>query len=376
MSRLSILPHPLRVAAAILAVSLCVVPVDVALAAGKGSVATKLVTEAAKAIQNGDFARAIELYKEALSVDSRPEHLWLLARAEHQAGHTERALEHYHAFLAAPGAASDHVADARKYAADIDRERLEARVQQVYVDAFQRGQIQEAQLRAVERTREWTRLQEADAAARTGDYKAAAKLYLTAYQTTRDRDDQLLFKAAVAEQDAQQWHVAAGHFEEYVKRASPTATTYSEAVTRLEALRRRLGLASAVAQPEKPQPKATVPAEAPKDDDPATIGWSLVKIGGAVALVGLGSYVWTYSQQADLDALLRVGPNGKIHDISREAAAQRVQAVNTHVVTALVVSSVGVAAAGVGAYLILRTPTRVAVTPGPVPAGIGLAWRF
>ena len=350
-------------------------PGPIALAAPKPTVAKQLV-EAAKASESGDFPQAIAIYTEIWRADQKPEHLFLLARAEDQANQPEQALQHYRAFLASPGNASDLVAKARVFADQIDKKRLEDRVQQAYVDAYQRGQIQDAQLRAAERMRELTRLQEADNAARVGDGKTAAKLYLAAYQAARDRDDVILFKAAVAEQDAQQWQAAAGHLEEYVKRASPTAATYSEAVTRLEALHRRLGTAGAGAPPPKPVPKPAVVAEIPKDADPAAIGWTLVKIGAAVALVGAGSYVWTRMQQNDVEALLHVGANGKIVDISRAEAADRVQTVNTHVVTSIVLGGVGVAAAGVGAYFILRSPKRVALTPGPAPAGVGLAWRF
>ncbi len=337
---------------------------------------SKLAAEAAKAAAAGDLITAIARYREVLQTDPRPEYVWALARVEQQDGQTDQALLHYRAFLAAPGSATDRVAEARAFVNEIERQRLDAQVQQVYLDAFQRGQVQDAQLRAVERVREMTGIQDAEAAARTGDSKQAAKLYLAAYQAGHDRYDELLFKAALAEQDARQWQAAAGHLEEYVKRASATAPAYSEAVTRLEALRRRLGTSAAGAPPPKAAPKPEAVADVPKDDDPAAIGWTLVKIGGAVALVGLGSYVWTHSQQADLEAQLRVGANGKIQDISRAEAADRVHIVNSHVVTALALGSVGVAAAGVGAFLILRAPAHVAVLPGPVPAGLAVAWQF
>ena len=350
-------------------------PIQPADAASKSGPAAKVAAEAYKAIESGDFVRAAELYKDAWQSDPRPEFLWYLARAEHQGGLVDQALEHYRAFLAAPGAVTDHVPEARAFAEEIERKRLEARVQQVYVDAFQRGQIQEAQLRAAERTRELARVQEAEAAARVGDDKQAAKLYLAAYQAARERDDAMLYKAAVAEQQSQNWPAAVTHFEEYLKRASPSSGNYSEAVTRLEALRRRMGNGSTPQAP-KPPPKPPVVSEPPADADPATIGWSLVRIGGAVALVGLGSYIWTRSQQSDLEALFAVGPNGKIQDISRAEAADRVKTVNVHVALSIALGSVGIAAAGVGTYLILRSPARVSMVPGPVPAGLGLAWRF
>jgi tetratricopeptide (TPR) repeat protein len=343
--------------------------------APKLSPAAKIAVEAAKALKVGDFSQAIALYSEAYRSDQRPEYLWFLARAEHQSGQSDQALDHYRAYLASPGTVTEYVPQARVFAEEIEKRRLEARVQQVYVDAFARGKIQEAQLKAVERTRELARVQEAEAAAGAGDDKQAAKLYLAAYQAARDRDDGMLYKAAVAEQQAQNWQAAAAHFDEYVKRASPTSGNYSEAVTRLETLRRRLSNGITPEAP-KPPPKPPAVSEPPADADPVQIGWSLVRIGGAVALVGAGSYVWTRSQQSDLDALLRPGDTGKIHDISREEAAARVKTINTHVVLSIALGGVGLAAAGVGTYLILRSPSKVAVLPGPVPAGFALAWRF
>ncbi len=370
------LHRALRLVLLLLTLQLVVAPIPHAMAANKTAV--KLASEAEQALEAHNFDKAIDLYGEAWRADPHPEYLMLLARAEHLGGKFDLALEHYQAVLAAPNAAAERVVQARGYANEIERMRMEVRVQNAYIDAYKRGQIEEAQLRGSESARETALQLQAEAAAREGDEKSAASLYFSVYRSARDRDDLLLYKAAVAEEFAQQWRSAAGHLEEYLKRAPPTAPMYSEAVTRLEAVRRRLGIVHAplAAATQAAPVKPVIVADAPRDDDTATIGWSLVKIGGAVALVGLGSWVWTHNQQVDLDAQLQVGANGKIHDISRAEAADRMQTINTHLVTSMVLGGVGVAAAGVGTYLILRTPSRVAFVPGPVPASVAVAWRF
>ena len=236
------------------------------------------------------------------------------------------------------------------------------RVQKAYADAFRRDQVNEASYLATEEAREMSLQQQADAAFRSGDEKTAAGLYLGAYRPARDRDDLLLFKAAVEEEYAREWPVAIAHLEEFLNRASPQSPAYSEAAMRLQALRRRTGIA-AVAPPAEPPPPS-VPAPPPKSpvvsdvpsDDNATLGWSLVTVGAAVALVGAGSYIWTYSQQSALEA------NG--------------QTASSHALTSLILGGVGVATAGAGTYLILRTPSRVALAPGPTPLGMAVAWRF
>jgi tetratricopeptide (TPR) repeat protein len=357
----------------VLALSLPVLPGQWVEAADKVTTppAPKPEAEAATAMASGDYEGAIELYRAMWTADPQPETMLQLARAEHLDGQMEMAFEHYRAYLANPGSPikAERIEMAERFAGEIARLRLDMRVQKVYSDASESDMVMKAQFAATEEAREVALLQQAQAAERSGDQKTAASLYLGAYRPARDRNDLLLFKAALEDEYAREWPVAINHLEEYLKRASPDAPTYYEASVRLETLRRRIGkrtdTAAAEAPVVVPQPpqSSTILADVPRDDA-ATIGWSLVTVGAAVALVGVGSYIWTYSQQAS------PGANGE------SAADARAESLHTHAVTSLILGGVGVATAGVGTYLILKTPARIALAPGPVPAGLTLAGRF
>lgn len=302
----------------------------------KVAIAAKYAAEGLRAYETLNYKKAAELYMNAWKNDPKPDYLWYLARSESLGDQNDLALEHYRAFVATPGAAADRVNQAREF-----------------IDL-----IAPSSLRA--------RIRNADNAATAGETKKAAALYLEAYNVARERWDVLLFKAAVQEDEAKDWPAAVAHFEEYLKHTPDNTPERPQAVARLDRLRRQLR-----GEPVTPAEIANVGKAESKE-----LAWSLVRIGGALALVGAGSYVWTRTEQSRLEANLQPGPNGKIQALSREEAREQVKSVNEHLVVALALGGVGLAAAGVGTYLLLRTDSKVAVLPGPVPASLALEWQF
>ena len=123
--------------------------------------AVTLVQQAAKSYESGDFVKAADLYQKAFRLDPSPAYLWALARSEHLAGLNEGAIEHYHQFIANPGAETARVPKAQAYLADVEQEVNK------------------------------TRLREADAASRSGNPALAAELYLQANKTAPTRLDWL-----------------------------------------------------------------------------------------------------------------------------------------------------------------------------------------
>ena len=305
-----------------------------ALAADKSVVAARYATEGAKAYEGAKFHAAAELYLKAWKADAKPEYLWFLARSEMYSEQKDLALEHYKALVATPGVPAERLAQAREY-----------------IDLIEPSNLN-------------TRIHVAETAAAAGLHKQAAQSYLTAYQMARDRWDVLLFKAAVEEQEAKQFQEATAHFEEYLKRASSTTPERPEAVARLDALRRQ-------ARGEPVTPTAETISTAAREDR-ASAGKTLLSLGSAVALLGLGSYVWTRGQQNEVEGLLTPGGDGKIHSISLSEARDRVGSVNDHVITSIALGSAGLAAAGIGAWLLLRPDVSETAQGSPDSTYLGM----
>lgn len=309
-----------------------------AFAADKKSVAAKYAAEGAARTDRAQFKEAAAAYLKAWKADPQAEYLWLLAQAETSLEQKENALEHYRVYVATPGAEPRKIALAREYIDLIEPSSLRARIRA------------------------------ADNAAAAGNQAEASKLYWVAYELARQRWDALLFKVAVAEQESQQIQAAIGHFEEYLKHSTPLAPERPEAITRLENLRKQV-------RGEAVVPTQQVLMDAAYEES-RTLGKTLLYVGGALVLVGAGSYWWTYNDQSRLEGLLQPGANGKITAISRQEARSQVTDANTHVAVAATMGGLGLVAAGVGTYLLLRPAPQVALSPGPGTAGLAVSWRF
>ena len=339
--------------------------------------AVTLVQQAAKSYEAGDFVKAADLYEKAWRLDPSPAYLWALARAEHLAGVNESAIDHYRQFIANPGTESARVTKAQAYLAEVEQEVNK------------------------------TRLREADAATRSGNPALAAELYLQAYRTAPRRFD-WLFKAAVAEQMAENFQGALQHLDTYLSLAPPDADARGQASARDAFLRQKLGLKpmkiveKTVPNPEVAQHagpgqiqrgvpesanapvggKPMLGAESPLVSKPAQgadrakwPGWTAVG-GGVVALAG--GVVLLIGAQADATQLARDqnhDPGQLLTNLSHEVAQSRARAINTRAALGWTATGLGLAASGFGVWWLTRHPEQAAIVV-PTQNGAQLAVRF
>ena len=341
----------------------------------KAKVAEGMAVQAGKAFETGDYARAADLYLNAYRTDASAAYLYGAARSQHLAGRTDQATELYQQFLTAPNADAERQKRARDYLADIERSKAGA----LAADADK---------------------------AQRDDPKLAASLYLDAYKLAPARVD-LLFRAAVAEQQAGDLASAQAHFEAYLAKAPASATERSQAQARLESIRRKLSPQALLPPPlevktePKPEPKPEVKSEQPPEPKaqpltptrqevmppvagvqaPATEpsrwpGWALIGTGGALAITSVVLLAGAVSDNAQLRSDLN-GTNsaGLIVSLTHEAAVNRAASINSRMGVAAGLAGAGLAAAGVGTWLLLRTPARAAVVV-PQAGGATLVWRF
>lgn len=300
--------------------------------------------QAAVAYESGDFAKAAELYQKAFRLDPQPQFLWALARSEHLAGQLDGAIDHYRAFLANPGAEVARVAKANAYLGDAQADWVKENLRQ------------------------------ADAANRAGNFTLAAQLYLDVWKSSEawkllpSRTDALL-KAANAEQQAQKFPRALQHYEEYLQKSPMDAPERTDAQVQMEAIRARPGLADL-------QPEMTLGQTAP--EPPRWPGW--ITLGGGVVLLGsgVGVLVLATSDKATFEADKQKSADGLVHGLDYQTATTRASAINQRLAIGGVLTGVGVAAIGVGSWLLARHPERVVLVPhaGPGQAGATLAVQF
>lgn len=352
-----------------------------AVAADRAKMATTMAKQAMQAYENGDFLRAGQLYAEAYRSEPRPEYLYAAARAEQVGGAYDKAIEHFAQTLALKD-----------------------------LDAALRGKC-EGYLKTARQTRSDAQAVDAEKAARTGDLKLAAQLYHEAWEGAPERVA-LLFKAAVAEQTAGDVAAAMADFDLYLQRAPDDADERKQARVRLDGLRAPKPPPPPLKAPEPevvappapaPEPKPAPPPEpkpVAKAPPPTTVaepkptalppsvvkpatseirwaGWATV--GGGVALLAgsAGLYFAQGSDRQTLDAALAQQSGGKITGIDYAAYDAKRTALNASYRNAAILGGVGVAAVGVGTWLLLREPGRaVVLTPTPGLDGLSLAGRF
>ena len=360
-------------------VVLCLAASVPALAVDKSKVAEAMAVQAGKAFEAGDYMRAADLYLNAYRTDANSAFLYGAARSQHLAGRTDQATELYQQFLTAANADPDRQKRVKEYLAEIERSKAVA----LASDAEK---------------------------AQREDPKLAASLYLDAYKLAPSRPE-LLFRAAVAEQQAGDLTAAKTRFEEYLAKAPASAGERSQAQARLDSIRRKLN-PQAVMEPQpevvpqpkpepkpevKPEPKAEVKPEpkpepkplvqpevirppigvqAPAVEPARWPGWALVGTGGALVISGLVVYLGASSANKQLQSdLAGTNAGGLINGLTHEEAAARASSINTTMGVAAGLTGAGIAAAGVGTWLLVRTPARAAVVV-PQPGGAMLVWRF
>ncbi len=343
------------------------------LAIDNAKTAVTMVQLAAKAYEAGDFAKAAEQDAKAWHLDPQPAYLWALARAEHLATLLDPATEHYRAFIALADAEPARVVKARQYL-------LEAEVELIKV-----------------------RSRAAEAAMQSGKPALAAELYLSALKVVPTQME-FLFKAAVAEQMAEQWQSALEHFEGYLSRAPVDAPDRSQAVARQTWLRQKLGLkaqqatvapvvqpvvvppvepavkppvqepkpiqpAVAVALPNSAPPAIVPPNVAAPDQRPVRAvetvvhkpaerptwpGWTLVGAGAALAVGGAALLIAVQSDANAITTAQQHAVGELITGVTYADAAARVSSANTRIGVGWALMGTGVVAAGVGTWLLLR----------------------
>ncbi len=343
---------------------LCACTGTSAFAVDKAKVAEAMAVQAGKAFETGDYSRAADLYLNAYRTDANSAFLYGAARSQHLAGRMDQATELYQQFLTAANADPERQKRAREYLAEIERSKAVA----LAADAEK---------------------------AQREDPKLAASLYLDAYKLAPTRVD-LLFRAAVAGQQAGDLAAAQAQFAEYLAQAPATASERSQAQARLDSIRRKLSpqtapepqpqVAPEPAPPPKPEPPprpepiaTTLPpvgVQAPATEPARWPGWALVGAGGGLAVVGLVLYLGAAADNKQYQSDLAVTNGaGQISGLTHEEAAARAASINGRMGAAAGLAGAGLAAAGVGTWLLVRTPLRAAVVV-PQPSGALLVWRF
>ncbi len=344
-----------------------------ALAFDKQKAAAKMAEQALGAYESGDYDRAAELYANAFHTDPNPDYLYAQARAEQVGGKTDLAMGHLEDFVANPQAAPDRVVKAKELLDGLRLARLDKRVT------------------------------EGEAAAKAGDNKLAAQIWLDVVQQAPKRVD-LYYRAGVSLQQAGDLHGAMAAFDAYLQKSAADAPERSQAKLRREGLAEKLRPPPAK-PPEQPkiaeQPKTTPnppqgtskPPEThestvavgtpvgvvkqPSESSSPTAGYVLAGTGVALGIGAVVLYALTQSDIKAFNAATAPDASGKIVGIDQQTANSQHASIQTREISAIAMGGAGIALAGVGTWLILRTPeSKVTWAPGPALAGAGLAWRF
>lgn len=343
--------------AASLVIAANVVAPGVAFAAEKSKIAEMMARQAMSTYESGDFLRAAQLYLEAYRTDARAAFLWAAARAEHVGGSFDKAADHYRQALALSDMDPAVRAKAEAYLCEVQQARADAK------------------------------LTEAEKSIRRGDLRLGTVLYHEAFALAPQRFE-FLFKAAVAEQTAGDLAAAERDYAAYLQGAPADAGDRNQAHVRLESLRVASGPTGPAAPGlPLPLPAAVAPGAAvtvvPTDPGTNWLGRSALVGGAALLASGAGLWLSQGGERADLDAALARRDGSQVIGIGYDAYVQRRDDLNGNYRTAATLGGVGVAAAGVGAWLLVRTPAQavhvapnVQLAAAPGTAGLNLAWRF
>lgn len=329
----------------------------------KSKAAEGMAQQATEAYTRGEYERAAELYANAFRTDALPNYLYGQARAEQVAGKNDAATEHFKQFMTLPDAEPDRVAKAKDMLAEIDKKAQDARVA------------------------------EGEQAARSGDFRLAAQIWVDVVKRAPNRVE-LLYRAGVAYYQAADHQNALAQFDAYLRSAPANATDRNQAQMRRDALAEKLGQAKnpKVAGDTKTDAKApdgagkdpkaeasggTVDAK-PRAEAKATWpGWAVTGTGVALLGAGVGVYLSTRGDSSALAADTAKSGGNLVSKISFEEADRRAAAIRSTQTIGLVMAGAGVAATGVGVWLLLsQTDSKVAVAPGPGLWGTSVAVRF
>ena len=343
--------------------------------------AEALAQRAAKAFEAGNMTEAGALYREAYKMaPSQSAYLYGAARASHTGRDLAHAEADYVAFLALANADPARVQKAKGY---LESLRAELSVE---------------------------KMADAKKAEAAGDALLATTFYLEAWRMAPDRAEPLL-KAAILERQLGDKKAAVSHLQRYLQLAPMDAGGRATA----EVLLKQLGGTPVGTAPPKPVPVVTpVPVETPKPvvqprveqpkspaeqpkpsvakpqpavvapqvsavaDKPMStrrvVGWSAIGVGGA-AVIGAGILaVLASGQQSTLNGNKNANGHFDATRISVDQAASEQTSINGKWTGMGIAAGVGVAAIGVGAWLVAGAPADVAVVP--TWDGFSIAGRF
>lgn len=327
----------------------------------KQKAAAKMAQQALEAYESGNYERAAELYGSAYQTDSNPDYLYAQARAEQVGGKPDLATKHLEDVAVHPAATPERVTKAKELLEGLRLNRLDKQVT------------------------------DGEAAARSGDYKLAAQLWQDVAKQSPKRVD-LLYRSAVALQQAGDLPGALAAFDAYIKKAPAGAGDVNQARLRRDAIAEKLnpggksgastttgtqpssGNAGTSSTPANPV--AGVHAEPASSSSP-TLGYIVAGGGAALVIGAVVLYAVTQSDVSAFQAATAANAQGKITGTDLQTATDQHASIQNREIASIAMGGAGLALAGVGTWLILRTPdAKVTWTPGPALAGAGLAWRF
>jgi tetratricopeptide (TPR) repeat protein len=345
---------------AVLALACAWMPAASALDAVKA--AANMARKAAAAFEEGDHLKAAGLYLQAYASDpDTPEYIYGAARAEQVGGKLDLAEQHFVAYLAKPNA-TNRVENAKKFLGEVRSAKAEQRSSA------------------------------ADTAEKAGDLPLAAQLYADCRALAPVRWD-CQFHEAVArrklgERDAGERDHAILLLKQYLDQTPETAPDRGQARVLLNALTSPSAPDSSMigkATPEPPKAKPDTPIvvapgpESPKPVEMQTakvVAWSTLGGGVALGLVGLGFVVKAAVDRGELNSKLDAAtPSGYIEGITYADAKAAAATNHNRTIAGSVMAGVGLAAAGVGTWLVWRAyPDYRKTTTMSVVPGLGEAY--
>ncbi len=211
-----------------------------------------------------------------------------------------------------------------------------------------------------------------------GDFKLCAEFYHQAYRTDPTFLG-YLFSAARCEQKAGDLDAAERDFRQFLARAPKEDELVAKASAYLDEIlaeRQKARPVDKQAPADKPAPveppAAVTPVQAPSQTPPSSgngLGWAV--LGGGAALAAVGAYLVAdgLAARAALEDDLALPQGGIITKLSPSEARDRESSYRTRLGLGGGLVGLGVAALGAGVWLLVRTPSDVAVAPALLPSG-------
>ncbi len=303
-----------------------------------GKVVQTLYSAAQKEFDAANFDRAAVLFLQIWRQGkTMPVALYNAARSYHLAGKLDQAEELYREHLALAEAEPAQQAKVQAKLAELRLARADAYAE----DALR--------------------------AEKAGNFTLAVKMWAEAYAISPK--PAWMLKQARAEHLAGNKEAALKGYDKYLALAPEQAPAQADAAR----WRAELAPPSFV---DVPLPKEPAPVVVQKAvDKPSSLpGWVALGGGVVVGVGGLGLYLSTADDRKQFEADTAAKTAGKITGTSKEEAQTLADRINTRVYASWAMGGVGVVAAGVGAYLLTRPATAVAVAP--TGNGVLVAWRF